>query len=125
MTMSEDALAFDRHLDAIAPNVADIARALRLTVLEGFPAAVESFDPGDGLLAFGTGRSMRDLRFAIIPHTAHVNLQLVDGVDLANPDGRIEGTGKRARHIKVRSVEDAHAPWLRAAIAAQVAYPHA
>ena len=50
---------------------------------------------------------MRDFLFAIIPHTAHVNLQLADGADLPNPDGRIEGTGKRVRHVKVRSVEDA------------------
>ena len=106
---SDDALAFDRHLDATAPAVADIARALRLTVLEGFPGAVETFDPADGLLAIGTGRSMRDFSFAIIPHKAHVNLQLADGVDLPNPDGQIEGTGKRVRHVKVRSVEDARA----------------
>ena len=120
--MSEDATAFDRHLDASAPAVADIARALRLTVLDAFPGAVETFDPGDGLLAFGTARSMRDFRFAIIPHKSHVNLQLADGIDLPNPDGRIEGTGKRVRHVKVRSVEDAAAPWLRDAVAAQVAY---
>jgi hypothetical protein len=119
---SDAGLAFDRHLDATAPAVADIARALRLTVLEGFPDAVETFDPGDGLLAFGTGRSMRDFSFAIIPHKAHVNLQLADGVDLPNPDGRIEGTGKRVRHVKVRTVEDARAPWVRAAIAAQLAH---
>lgn len=119
---SEDALAFDRHLDAAAPAVAEIARALRLTVLEGFPGAVETFDPADGLLAFGTGRSMRDFSLAIIPHKAHVNLQLADGADLPDPDGRIEGTGKRVRHIKARSVEDARAPWVRAAIAAQLAH---
>jgi hypothetical protein len=119
---SEDALAFDRQLDAAAPVVAESARALRLTVLEGFPDAVETFDAADGLLAIGTGRSMRDFVFAIIPHSAHVNLQLADGVDLPNPDGRIEGTGKRVRHVKVRSVEDARAPWVRAAIAAQLAH---
>lgn len=119
---SEDALAFDRHLDASAPAVAEIARALRLTVLESFPDGVETFDQADGLLAIGTGRSMRAFSFAIIPHKAHVNLQLADGADLPNPDGRIEGTGKRVRHVKARSVEDARAPWVRAAIAAQLAY---
>ncbi len=123
MTSSEEALAFDRHLDATAPAVAEVARALRLSVLKGYPDAIEWFDRGDGLLAFGGGRSIRDFRFAIIPHKAHVNLQLADGAELPNPDGRIEGTGKRIRHVKVRSVEDARAPWLRAAIAAQVACP--
>ena len=65
---------------------------------------------------------MRDFRFAIIPHTSHVNLQLADGADLPNPDGRIEGTGKRIRHVKVRSVEDASSDRLRQVIDAQVAF---
>ncbi len=120
--ISDDALAFDRYLDATTRTVAEIARALRLTVLEAFPAAIETFDPADGLLAIGSGRSMRDFSFAIIPHKGHVNLQLADGSDLPDPDGRIEGTGVRVRHIKARSVEDAGAPWVRAAIAAQLAH---
>jgi hypothetical protein len=119
---AEDAVAFDRFLDGASPDVAAAARALRLTVLRDLPGAVEWFDPGNGLLAIGTKRGMRDLLFAIIPHKAHVNLQLADGVDLPNPDGRIEGTGKRSRHVKVRSVDDAGAPWLRAAVAAQIAH---
>ena len=118
---SEDAAAFDRFLDASTPVIADTARALRLVVLDAFPDAVETFDRADGLLAIGTGRSMRDFSFAIIPHKAHVNLQLADGATLPNLDGRIEGTGTRVRHVKVRSVEDARAPWVRAAIAAQLA----
>jgi hypothetical protein len=120
--MSEDAVAFDRHLEATAPAVADIARAVRLTVLEGFPEAIEWFDPGNGLLAIGSRRAMRDLLFAIIPHKAHVNLQLADGAELPDLDGRIEGTGKRIRHVKVRSVEEAAAPWVRAVISAEIAY---
>jgi hypothetical protein len=119
---SADAVAFERLLDASAPEVAAIAKALRRAVLDAFPGAVEWFDPGNGLLAIGSKRSMRGLLFAIIPHRAHVNLQLVDGVDLPNPEGRIEGTGKRARHLKVRSAEEAAAPWLTAAIAAQIAH---
>ena len=120
---SDDALAFDRHLDATTtPGVAEIARALRVTVLDGLPGAIEWFDPGNGLVAIGTRRSMKDLLFAIIPHRAHVNLQLADGVELPDPTGRIEGTGKRIRHVKVRTVEEAGSDWLRATIAAEVAY---
>lgn len=119
---ADDAVAFDLFLGASTPEVAKVARALRLAVLEAFPDAVEWFDPGNGLLALGSRRAMRDLYFAIIPHKAHVNLQLVDGVDLPNPHGRIEGTGKRARHVKVRSVEEVGSTWLRAAIEAQIAH---
>jgi hypothetical protein len=118
---SEDAVAFERLLEESTPEVAATARAVRLAVLGQFPGAVEWFDAGNRLLAFGATRTMRDLQFAIIPHRAHVNLQLVDGVDLPNPDRRIEGTGKRARHVTVRTVEEATAPWLVAAVSAQLA----
>ncbi len=119
---SEDAVTFDRFLGGSTPEVAEIARALRLAVLEAFPDAVEWFDPSDGVLGFGSGRTIRDLCLAIVPHKSHVNLQLVDGVDLPNPHGRIEGTGKRARHVKVRRSGDVAAPWVMDAIAAQVAH---
>jgi hypothetical protein len=113
---------FEKVLAGNAPDMAETARALRATVKTAMPDAVEQIDFGNGLLAIGRSRAMRDLLFAIIPHKAHVNLQLADGVDLPNPDGAIEGTGKRIRHIKVRSVEGAASPPLRAAIDAQIAH---
>jgi len=122
VSRSEDAIAFDRRLDATAPDVADIARALRDTALEAWPGAIEWFDPGNGLLAIGSERAMKALQFAIIPHRTWVNLQLADGADLADPDGHIEGTGKRIRHVKVRSVDDARSDWVRRVIDAQLAY---
>ena len=117
---SGEAVAFDRYLEEKRPAVAAIARSLRATVLAWFPDAVETFDPADGLLAIGRGPSIRQSCFAIIPHSAHVNLQLADGVDLPNPDGRIEGTGKRVRHIRIRSEDDARSVPVRQAIADQV-----
>jgi hypothetical protein len=111
---------FETLLEPHAPAVAETARALRTVVAAAFPEAVESVDFSNKLLAVGKSMAMRDLTFAIIPHTAHVNLQLADGVELADPSGLIEGTGKRIRHVKVRSVEAASSPALRAIIDAQV-----
>ncbi len=42
----------------------------------------------------------------------YVTLGLWQGALLPNPDGLIEGTGKRMRHVKLRSVEDLEAPAL-------------
>jgi hypothetical protein len=64
---------------------------------------------------------MRGLLFAIIAHKTWVNLQLADGADLPDPDGVVEGTGKRIRHVKVRSVEQATSPAVLAIIDAQLA----
>jgi hypothetical protein len=113
---------FDRILEGNAPNVVAAAHALRAAVKAAMPDVVEQVDFGNGLLAFGRSMAMRDLLFAIIPHKSHVNLQLANGADLPNPDGSIEGTGKRIRHVKVRSVEAATSPAVRNAIDAQIAH---
>lgn len=112
---------WDEVLASHTPEVQAAARALEALIREELPDVVVQFDPGNGLLAFGRSMKMRDLLFALIPHAGWVNLQLADGALLPNPDGLIEGTGKRIRHIKVRSVESANEPRVGAAIRAQLA----
>jgi hypothetical protein len=113
---------FAKILEGNAPEVIATAHALRAAVKAAMPDVVEQVDFGNGLLAFGRSMAMRDLLFAIIPHKSHVNLQLADGADLPNPNGAIEGTGKRIRHVKVRSVDAATSPAVRAAIDAEIAH---
>jgi hypothetical protein len=64
---------------------------------------------------------VRGLLFAIIAHRDWVNLQLADGAVLPDPDGLVEGTGKRIRHVKIRSVEAASSPSVVALIEAELA----
>ena len=112
---------WDEVLERHSPEVQSAAHAMLGVLLEEFPGAVVRFDRGDGLLAIGTGSGMRDLLFALIPHAGWLNLQLADGAVLPNPHGLIEGTGKRIRHIKIRSVEAATSPAVRAAVQAEIA----
>ena len=91
------------------------------TIRTAFPGAVEQVDFANKLIAFGRSMKMRGLLFAIIAHKSHVNLQLADGADLPDPGGLIEGTGKRIRHVKIRSVEAASSPAVVALIEAQLA----
>ena len=108
-------------LEPQSPVVAETARALRTAITAAFPEAVETVDFPNRLIAIGLSMKTRDLMFAIAPHSTHVNLQLADGIDLPDPDGLIEGTGKRIRHVKVRSVEAVASPALRAIVDAQIA----
>ena len=111
----------DRLLADHPPEQRAIEQALRATIRRECPAAVEQVDFGNKLIAFGRTMKMRGLLFAIIAHKVHVNLQLADGADLPNSDGLIEGTGKRVRHVKIRTVEDASSPRVVAIIRAQLA----
>jgi hypothetical protein len=111
---------WDENLASHSADVQAAARALEAVIREAWPEAVVEYDPGNGLLAFGRSMKMRDLLFALIPHAGWVNLQLAAGALLPNPDGLIEGTGKRIRHIKVRSQGQATSTPVRAAIRAQL-----
>ncbi len=110
----------EKLLAAHPPEQRAIEQALRSTIRRAFPGAVEQVDFGNKLIAFGRSMRMRGLLFAIIAHQAWVNLQLADGADLPDPDRLIEGTGKRIRHIKIRSIADASSPRVVAIIRAQL-----
>jgi hypothetical protein len=110
----------DRLLAGHTPEIQAAARALRGAIRTELPDVHEQVDFGNKLIAFGFSMKMRDLLFAVIPHTAHVNLQLADGIDLADPTGIVEGTGKRIRHVKVRSVDDAGRADVLALVRAQI-----
>jgi hypothetical protein len=114
--------SWDENLASHTPAVQAAARALEAVIREELPDVVVQYDPGNGLLAFGRSMKMRDLLFALIPHAGWVNLQLATGALLPNPDGLIEGTGKKIRHIKVPSVERATSAPIRVAIRAQIDY---
>ncbi|MEA2651006.1 MAG: hypothetical protein QOI85_727, partial [Chloroflexota bacterium] len=91
--------------------------ALRALIGDVMPDATEQLDLPDHLLAFGFGppggTRLRDLAVALIPHAAHVNVQLADGALLDDPSRIVEGTGKRIRHVKSRSLAHVSRPALR------------
>jgi hypothetical protein len=112
--------SWDELLAEHTPEVQAAARALEALVRSEVPDAAIQFDPGNRLLAIGRSMQMRDLLFALIPHAGWVNLQLADGALLPNEDGLIEGTGKRIRHVKVRSMSASAEPRLREIVRAQL-----
>jgi hypothetical protein len=41
------------------------------------------------------------LVFAIVVHKDHINLEFAQGIELLDPDGMLEGTGKKISHVKI------------------------
>jgi hypothetical protein len=115
----------DALLEGHTAGVRDVLLALRSLVAGAMPDATEQLDLPDHLLAFGFGPPggirLRDLAVALIPHGAHVNVQLADGALLDDATGIVEGTGKRIRHVKCRSLDDVSRPALRALLDEQAA----
>ena len=91
----------DAFFDALDQRVAPLARTLRGIIRKAVPKASEAIKWGmpvyeaDGLIC------------SIRAADDYVALQFYkSGAKLPDPDGRLEGTGKRMRHVKIRSTRD-------------------
>ena len=113
----------DALLEGHTSTIRQVVERLAALVREVMPDATEQLDLPDRLLAFGFGppggMRLRDFAVGLIPHTAHVNVQLADGARLDDPTDIVAGTGKRIRHVKCRSLDDVARPALRALLEAQ------
>jgi hypothetical protein len=108
---------FDDLLQITEESLRPIAQALRDTVLEIDTNACEVVRLGENAASYGVGpRKMLDGYVYILPHKRWVNLGFYQGVDLADPEGLLEGTGAKMRHVKIRSVDDASRSAVRALI---------
>lgn len=92
---------------------------LRQTILSIDPDACEVVRLGDRAATYGVGPKKMSEGYAyILPYTSWVNLGFYKGADLPDPDGILEGTGKKLRHVKIRSVDDVDEQRIRALIKA-------
>ena len=107
-------MTVEELLAPYTPEVRAIAERARDLVLSVYPQAVEQVDPADHLLAYGRGLKMAEQLWYIAPFKAHANLGFARGTELHDPAGLLEGTGKRLRHVKLRSLEDVDRSALRA-----------
>lgn len=87
-----------------------IATELRTQVLDLAPDVIEQIDESAQLLGYGYAETYTHLVCVIIFQQEYINLGFPRGVDLEDPEALLEGTGKRARHVKIYSVEDVTLP---------------
>lgn len=105
-------------LTKLSPEMRDLVQQLRVLVRNVMPQVTEKTHLGWGAIHYAPSGKMRDLVAALLPQRAYVNLELGDGVDLPDPARRLEGTGKRLRHVKIRSGADVQDPDVRALLEA-------
>lgn len=100
----------ETFLATYSPDMIEIAKAARKLVISLLPEAVEQIDEPAQMLAYGYDATYKGLICVIAPHKAHVNLGFARGFELDDPEKLLEGTGKRARHVKLKSVADLERP---------------
>jgi len=106
--------SFDDALSGSSDQVKEIARRLRKLIIDFYPEVVEVPWPKQKIIGYGVGPKKMSEHFCYIgAHREHVNLGFYYGAELSDPEGLLEGTGKKLRHIKVREVEEVAQPALR------------
>jgi hypothetical protein len=93
-------------LAAYDPTVSAIALKAREVVLATLPGVIEMVDVPAHMIGYGYEQTYKGTICAIALHKAHVNLMFSRGTEMTDPDGLLEGTGKKARHVKLTAAED-------------------
>jgi hypothetical protein len=90
----------DNFIRALDPERREIVVALRTIIHKAIPKAEESIKWGS---PWWTQNG-----YVCCIYTAgdHINFGFSRGVELTDPDGLLEGTGKGMRHVKLNSVKD-------------------
>ena len=93
--------AFIRDIRAINPEQVVIIERVRDLFTTTSQDIVEGIKYG-GLVFFKSG----SLIGGIFPYKKHLSIEFSDGADFSDPQGLLEGKGKRRRHLKVLSQKD-------------------
>ena len=114
--------SFDDALSGSNSHVDEIARQLRDLIIEIYPEVVEVPWPKQRIVGYGVGPKKMSEHFCYIgAHRDHVNLGFYYGAELQDPEGLLEGTGVKLRHIKVRDIAEITQPAIRQMIVAALA----
>ena len=99
---------FDDLLAITEDSQKSTLKSLREIILSIHPEAFEVVRLGERAATYGVGPKKNSESYAyLLPHKNWVNLGFLFGVNLPDPDGWLEGSGKKMRHVKIRSQEDA------------------
>jgi len=86
------------------PEAQKLVYELRKLIKNLVPGSKEKIYKGWGVIDYQLGGS-RDF-ISIGPQKKYVNLYFMRGIELPDPAGLLEGSGKNMRHVKIRSSKD-------------------
>ncbi len=104
-----------------APEVRNLALAVRSFVLKMVPGILEQADAKARIVGYAFGPKYADMVCMIMPTKAGVNLGIPYAVELPDPAKLLEGTGKLHRHVKLKSRTDLERPALKSLFKAAIA----
>ncbi|HEX2907014.1 MAG TPA: DUF1801 domain-containing protein [Phototrophicaceae bacterium] len=106
-------LSVESFLATYSPEVRAMAEKARALVLDVLPDALEMVDEPAKMIGYGTSQTYTGLICTVMPYKDSVNLGFARGAELPDPAGLLQGTGKKARHVKFKQLEDIDNPAVR------------
>ena len=109
-------MTVEEYLSNLPPDLQAITRELCTVARQNMPGAHEFIY--HATVGYSVSESPFDRICYIAPQKGYVNFGFFFGAELPDPKRLLNGEGKRMRHVKIRSVEDAKNPALGKLIAA-------
>lgn len=110
--------AIDDFLAGYGEEIFTRALRLRGVLLEQLPDITEQLDLSSRMIYYCYGQKYSELICVIIPSKKGLKLGFNRGVELPDPSGLLEGTGKISRYVVIRSEADAEREEVKALISA-------
>jgi hypothetical protein len=112
MSTQESKADFDKLISKYDPKIRSLGHKTRALVLRIFPAANEKTYFGWSNTWYGTSEKNADAVFSVSPLNAYVSLFFLRGTELVDPDGLLEGSGKKLRHVNIHDAAELKNPAL-------------
>lgn len=104
---------FENILNITNPKIKRIAEKLRIFIGNLLPGTIEVVWEKQNIAGYGIGPKKMSEQFCYLAILQdRVNFGFYYGVDLNDPSGLLEGSGKSLRHVKIRSESDITNPEL-------------
>ncbi|MGH8225653.1 MAG: hypothetical protein ACRER1_05840 [Gammaproteobacteria bacterium] len=122
MATNETHGTFDDILATAKPELRVVCEALRRQITSLHGDLVEVVWPNQRIASFGVGPKKMTEHYAYIGvQNSHVNLGFYHGASLPDPQGILEGTGKKLRHVKICDISSSNSPPVVALLHAAIA----
>ena len=117
MKIDESLGTYEQVFGSSSKEVQDIAKTIHSLIMELDKDVCIVPRAGEKSVSYGIGtKKMSESYCYIMPQKNYVNLGFPHGAELPDPDSILEGTGKKYRHIKIRSKEQANADKIKSLI---------
>ena len=104
MAKARAASKVDLYFKSLAPKLAKCAQKLRKTIFEVEPNATEQLKWSQP--CYGKAKDVCYISGA----KDHITFGFFHGTELDDPHGKLEGTGKGMRHVKIKDAGNVDAP---------------